>query len=87
MSFIPVFSGTCNLYSYSVTSTIALSRFIMITYCMTDIISGMHAFAKVSVPRCLCKASAMPQARLTAEILSVVSSVVCTPFSRYLGDL
>jgi len=82
MSFMSVISGTCNLYSYFVASDIALSSLIMIAYCMTDIIGGMNAFATVSVPRCLCKASATPQARLAAKILSAVSSVVCTPFSR-----
>ena len=82
MSFMLVISGTCNLYSDSVASAIALRRFKMIAYCMTDIIGGMHAFAKVSVSRCLCKASVIPQARLAAKILLVVSSVVCTPFSR-----
>jgi len=44
----------------------------MIAYCMTDIIGGMHVYAKISVPRCLCKASAKPQARLTAKILSLI---------------
>jgi len=71
----------------SVASAIALSSSIRIAYCMTDIIGDMHAYAKVSVLRCLCNASARSQARLTAKILSAVSSVVCTPFSRYSGDL
>jgi hypothetical protein len=54
---------------------------------MTDIMGDMHAYAKESVLRSLCKASARSQARLTAKILSVISSVVCTPFYWYSGDL
>jgi hypothetical protein len=55
-----------------VASAVALSSSIKIACCMTDIISGMHVYAKVSVPRCLCKACAKPQARLTAMILSLI---------------
>jgi len=59
-------------YSNSVASAIALSSSIKIAFCMTNIIGGMHVYAKVSVLRCLCKASAKPQACLTAKILSLI---------------
>jgi len=71
----------------SVASAITVSSSIKMAYCVTDTIGGLHAYAKVSVLRCLCNACARSHARLTATILAAVSPVVCTPFLRYSGDL